>query len=112
MERSKPLGIRSAQSMASGHLSFCEEDCQNSKINLDDVWSLGKNSQSGDGVLCPESCHREASSFKFSISRLPKWAQAKVTTSNIVCKNLNYTSSEVSVLWIISFPFTRNSILL
>ncbi|KAK7256868.1 hypothetical protein RIF29_30412 [Crotalaria pallida] len=93
MERSNPLSPRSlVQSPARFHLSFCEE-CQHPKIKPENVWPLGNSSQSGDGALYPESNHGEASSFKFSTSRLPKWAQAKVTHSNIDCKNLN-TSSE------------------
>ncbi|TKY65891.1 Mitogen-activated protein kinase-binding protein 1 [Spatholobus suberectus] len=95
MEKNNPLSPRSSvQPPAYGHLSFCKEECQHSKINPEDVWSMRNKSQSGDGVLYPESSHRQASSFKFSASRLPKWAQTKVTSSNNVCKNRNCNSSE------------------
>ncbi|XP_027927091.1 mitogen-activated protein kinase-binding protein 1 isoform X2 [Vigna unguiculata] len=96
MERNNPLSPRSSSQPPSlGCLSFCNEEFQHSKINPDGVWSMMNNSQHGDGMLYPETSHREASSFKFSVSRLPRWAQAKVTRSNGVCKNLNFTSSEV-----------------
>ncbi|XP_019450724.1 PREDICTED: mitogen-activated protein kinase-binding protein 1 [Lupinus angustifolius] len=92
MERSNPLSPRSlAQPPACSHLSFCEGECQHPKINPENVWPLGNSSQSEDGSLYPESNHTEASSFKFSASRLPKWAQAKVISSS-VCKNLNASS--------------------
>ncbi|RDX82457.1 WD repeat-containing protein 62, partial [Mucuna pruriens] len=95
MEKNNPLSPRSSvQSPAYSHLSFCKEECQHLKINPGDVWSMRNKSQSGDGMLYPESSHREASSFKFSASRLPKWAQAKVISSNYACKNINCTSSE------------------
>lgn len=100
MERNNPLSPRSSSQPPSlGCLSFCNEEFQHSKINPDGVWSMMNNSQHGDGMLYPETSHREASSFKFSVSRLPRWAQAKVTRSNGVCKNLNFTSSEVCVLF-------------
>ncbi|KAK7294641.1 hypothetical protein RJT34_17531 [Clitoria ternatea] len=93
-----PLSPRSfVQPPACSHLSFCKEECQHSKINPEVVWSTRSNSQSGDGVRHSESSHKEASSFKFSVSRLPKWAQEKVNSSNNVCKNVNCTSSEVYV---------------
>ncbi|KAK7395150.1 hypothetical protein VNO78_15694 [Psophocarpus tetragonolobus] len=97
MEKNNPLSPRrSAQPSPYSYLSFCKESLH-SKINPKDVWSMRNNSQSGDAMLYPESSHREASSFKFSVSRLPKWAQAKVTTtskSNNDCKNLSCSSSE------------------
>lgn len=106
LEKNNPLSSRgSAQSPTFSHLSFSKEECQHSKINTEGVWSIRNGSQSGDGVLHPKSCDREASSFKFTVSRLPKWAQAKVTSCNNVCKNLNCTSSEVSIFWIVSFSF-------
>ncbi|KAG5142868.1 hypothetical protein JHK82_018563 [Glycine max] len=95
MEKNNPLSPRSSvQRPAYNYLSFCKEECRHSKINPEDVWSLRNNSQSGDGMLYPESSHSEASSFKFSVSRLPKWAQAKVTSSINVNKNLNCNSLE------------------
>lgn len=103
MVKSNPLPSRSS-GQHPPCLSFCKEECQYFMINPKEACSLRNNSQSWDGVLHPKSSHREASSFKFSVSRLPKWAQAKVTSCS---RNLNYTSSEVSVLWIISFPFWK-----
>ncbi|RYR62061.1 hypothetical protein Ahy_A04g019398 [Arachis hypogaea] len=94
MERTDPLGTRNlAQPLSFGHICSAV-DCQNSKVNLEGMQSLWNNTQSWDGLLCPKSCHKEASSFKFSISRLPRWAQSKVTSPNSVFKNLNNTSLE------------------
>ena len=108
MEQNNPLSPRSsAQPPAYSHLSFCKEECQHSKINPEDVWSMRNKSQSGDGLLYAENSPIEASSFKFSVSRLPKWAQAKVISSNNVCKNLNCTSSEVYICTLfLLFPKT------
>ncbi|KAJ1437346.1 WD40/YVTN repeat-like-containing domain superfamily [Sesbania bispinosa] len=95
MEKSNPFSSRSsAQPLACSHLSFSKVECQHTKVNPEDVLSLRNNNQSMDGALHPKSSHREASSFKFSVSRLPKWAQAKVTSCNNICENLNCTSSE------------------
>lgn len=102
MERNNPLSPRSSsQPPYLGCLSFCKEEFQHSKINPGGVWSMMNNSQHVNGMLYPGISQREGSAFKFSVSRLPKWAQAKVTGSNGVCKNLNCTSSEVFVLFII-----------
>ncbi|CAJ1803649.1 unnamed protein product [Sphenostylis stenocarpa] len=96
MEKNDPLSPRSSvQPPSLSYLLFCKEEFQHSKINAEGVWSMRNNSRNGDGMLYPGTSHKEASSFKFSVSRLPKWAQAKVTSSNGVCTNLNCTSSEV-----------------
>ncbi|KAI4353229.1 hypothetical protein L6164_002195 [Bauhinia variegata] len=95
MDRSNPLSPRSlSQSVGYNHLIVCEEECEQSKINLEHVWSLNDNSQTGERILYPGKSPKEASAFKFSVSRLPKWAQAKVTSSNIDCRGLKYHSSE------------------
>ncbi|XP_020235251.1 mitogen-activated protein kinase-binding protein 1 isoform X2 [Cajanus cajan] len=95
MEKYNPLSPRSSvQPLAYNHLSFCKEECQHSKINPEDVCSMRSKSQSRNGMIYPESCRREASSFKFSVSRLPKWARTKVINSNNICKNFNCTSSD------------------
>ncbi|XP_054779617.1 uncharacterized protein LOC129287476 isoform X2 [Prosopis cineraria] len=67
---------------------------QQSNINPEDVWSLGNNGQGSKRMSYPGSSYREAKAFKFSVSRLPKWAQAKVSSSNIVCQNTNNTLLE------------------
>ncbi|KAF7845400.1 mitogen-activated protein kinase-binding protein 1 isoform X1 [Senna tora] len=95
MEKCNTLSTRSfAQPSTFCHLPSYEEEFQQYKINSEDVWLLGNNSQSREGMLYPGSSHGEAIAFKFSVSRLPKWAQAKVTSSNIVCRNINNTLSE------------------
>ncbi|KOM37600.1 hypothetical protein LR48_Vigan03g098200 [Vigna angularis] len=78
MERNNPLSPRSSsQPPYLGCLSFCKEEFQHSNINPDGVWSMMNNSQHLNGMLNPGISQREASAFKFSVSRLPKWAQAK-----------------------------------
>ncbi|KAK8466480.1 hypothetical protein PHAVU_008G107900 [Phaseolus vulgaris] len=95
MEKNNPLSPRSSgQPPSLSCLSFCKEKFLHSKINPG-VWSMMNNNQHGDEMLYPGISHTEASAFKFSVSRLPKWAQAKVSSSNGVCKNLNCSSSEV-----------------
>jgi hypothetical protein len=104
MEKSNPLPSRIPdQPPACSHLSSCKEECQQCNINHKDVCSLRKESQSGNIVLNSKSCQRETPSFKYSISRLPRWAQANVTGYNDVCRNVSETSSEVSVLWLFLF---------
>jgi hypothetical protein len=104
MEKSNPLPSRIPdQPPACSHLSSCKEKCQQCNINHKDVCSLRKESQSGNIVLNSKSCQRETPSFKYSISRLPRWAQANVTGYNDVCRNVSETSSEVSVLWLLFF---------
>ncbi|KAL2337005.1 hypothetical protein Fmac_011451 [Flemingia macrophylla] len=95
MGKNKPLSPRSSvQPSAYCHLSFCKEEWKHSKSNPEDVWSTRNKSQSRDIMIYPESSIREASSFKFSVSRLPKWARAKVSGSSNVCKNLSCASSD------------------
>ncbi|KAJ7961294.1 mitogen-activated protein kinase-binding protein 1 isoform X1 [Quillaja saponaria] len=87
-EKQTPLSPRSlAQPVAFSHIILGEEEDQQYKINSEEVWSLGSNRQSRGGP-------RETSAFKFSVSRLPHWAKAKVTSSNIVQGDLKLTSSQ------------------
>ncbi|KAL5058108.1 hypothetical protein RYX36_029712 [Vicia faba] len=91
MENSNPLPSRIPdQPPACSHISSCKEECQCCNINHKDVCSLKKENKIGNGVLNSKSIHGEASSFKYSISRLPKWAQAKVTH----CVDVSCTSPE------------------
>lgn len=104
MEKSNPLPSRIPdQPPACSHLSSCKEECQHCKVHHEDVHLLRKESQSGNTVLNSKSSHSETPSFKYSISRLPRWAQAKVTDYNNVCRNVSGASSEVSVHWLFLF---------
>ncbi|XP_045793438.1 WD repeat-containing protein 62 isoform X1 [Trifolium pratense] len=95
MEKSNPLPSRIPdQPPACSHLPSCKEECQQCNINHKDVRSLRKESQSGNIVLNSKRCHRETPSFRYSISRLPRWAQANVTDYNDVCRNVSETSPE------------------
>ena len=105
-EKNNPLSPRSfVQPPAYSYPSFCKEERQHSKINPEDVWLMSNKSQSGDGMLYPESSHREDSSFKFSVWRLPKWTQAKVTSSIHASKNLNCASLEAYILKYLFYCF-------
>lgn len=96
MGKSNPLSPRSIPQPATFcHLPPFGEQFQQSKINPEDVFSLENNRQSSRRMSYPGSSGRRAKDFKFSVSRLPKWAQAKVRGSNIVCGNINNTLSEV-----------------
>ncbi|KAK4270452.1 hypothetical protein QN277_023488 [Acacia crassicarpa] len=97
--KSNPLSPTSlAQPATFCHLPPSGERIQQSMINPEDFWALENNSQSTGRMFYPGSSGREAKDFKFSVSRLPKWAQAKVTGSNVVCGKMNNTLSEACSL--------------
>eukprot|EP00268_Persea_americana_P034554 TRINITY_DN34183_c0_g1_i4.p1 TRINITY_DN34183_c0_g1~~TRINITY_DN34183_c0_g1_i4.p1 ORF type:complete len:921 (+),score=200.33 TRINITY_DN34183_c0_g1_i4:1022-3784(+) len=62
-----------------------EEICHQLTTKMKDISELGHFSQDGEQVLIEEEAHKESSAFKFSISRLPKWAQNHVTREETVC---------------------------
>lgn len=62
-----------------------EEICHQLTTKMKDISELGHFSQEGEQVLIEEGAHKESSAFKFSISRLPKWAQNHVTRKETVC---------------------------
>lgn len=62
-----------------------EEICHQLTTKMKDISELGHFSQDGEQVLIEEGAHKESSAFKFSISRLPKWAQNHVTREETVC---------------------------
>ncbi|KAH9672782.1 transducin/WD40 repeat-like superfamily protein [Citrus sinensis] len=74
-----------AQPAALSPIIFCEEEDQ--KCRMDSVNMSFKKDLDQIGPHL-------TSAFKFSISRLPKWAQKKVTDSEIVPGNLDFSLSQ------------------
>ncbi|XP_041026151.1 mitogen-activated protein kinase-binding protein 1 [Juglans microcarpa x Juglans regia] len=83
-----------AQSVDFSQILFYEEKDEQSRINAVDVLLRGNSNQTGKKIPCQSEGHRETSTFKFSISRLPRWAQAKVKISDIVPTELKFTLSQ------------------
>ena len=75
-------------------VSSLEEDYRQCKISPEDQ-SLPKDFNKVSRSVHQEKNNQETSTFKFSISRLPKWAQSKVTNSENVHGDAVYISSEV-----------------
>ncbi|KAG4925196.1 hypothetical protein JHK87_050736 [Glycine soja] len=91
--------------------SFCKEERQHSKINPEDVWSMSNKSQSGDGMLYPES----------SISSSPPEVQIPSDHASPLPDTLNSqdsssfggtcrTYSADSTCELIKFPVKENSV--
>ncbi|KDO53223.1 hypothetical protein CISIN_1g047837mg, partial [Citrus sinensis] len=83
-----------AQPAALSPIIFCEEEDQ--KCRMDSVnMSFKKDlDQIGPHLHYHGVKPHLTSAFKFSISRLPKWAQKKVTDSEIVPGNLDFSLSQ------------------
>lgn len=93
-----PLSLSSlAQPVAFSQLLFFEEEDQQCGINCEDALLPGNSNQVGQKRCYQHGEPREDSAFKFSVSRLPRWAQDKVTSSDIVPLNPNFTLSQVFV---------------
>lgn len=75
-----------AQPAALSQIIFCEEEDQKCRMDSVDMSFKKDLDQIGPHLT---------SAFKFSISRLPKWAQKKVTDSEIVPGNLDFSLSQV-----------------
>ncbi|KAM3689728.1 hypothetical protein ACB098_09G070500 [Castanea mollissima] len=87
-----PLSLSSlAQPAAFSQLLFFEEEDQQCGISCEDALLPGNSNQVGRKRRYQHGEPREASAFKFSVSRLPRWAQDKVTSSDIVPLNPNFT---------------------
>ncbi|CAL5335071.1 unnamed protein product [Camellia sinensis] len=93
-QNSRPSSPSSIVQPASlSHLKFYEEDDHPFKINPEQ-WTLPESSNPVR-LFCQGGGLRETSAFKFSISRLPKWARAKVNSPRIMPIDPDYTSSQV-----------------
>lgn len=83
------------QPVALSQIKFCEEEDQKGGINSKHM-QLIENSKGGRQRVRYHDCEPRATpAFRFSISRLPKWAQTKVTSPEIVPCNLEFPSSQV-----------------
>lgn len=94
-----------AQSVDFSQIFVYEEKDEQCRINAVDVLLPGNSNQTGKKIPCQSGGHRETSTFKFSISRLPRWAQAKVKISDIVSSDLKFTLSQVYACPILSSIF-------
>lgn len=102
-----PLSLSSlAQPVAFSQLLFFEEEDQQCGINCEDALLPGNSNQVGQKRRYQHGEPREDSAFKFSVSRLPRWAQDKVTSSDIVPLNPNFTLSQVFVYTIFCCQFS------
>lgn len=97
-----PLSL--AQPVGFRQISFYEEENKQFIVNPEDVL-LPENSNQIGQRMSHQGGPREISAFKFSVSRLPRWAQAKVTSSNIVPSDLKFNLPQVLVCMIKSPEF-------
>ncbi|XP_044510723.1 mitogen-activated protein kinase-binding protein 1 isoform X4 [Mangifera indica] len=82
------------QPVALSQIMFCKEEDQKGGINSKHM-HLIENSEGGGQRVRYHDCEPRATpAFRFSISRLPKWAQTKVTSPEIVPCNLEFPSSQ------------------
>ncbi|KAJ4704500.1 mitogen-activated protein kinase-binding protein 1 isoform X1 [Melia azedarach] len=79
------------QPVALSEIIFYEEEDE--KCRMGDMSFMVDFNQVGRG-LHYDGEPQVTSTFKFSISRLPKWAQEKVSSSDIIPRNLDFTSSQ------------------
>uniref|UniRef100_A0A2N9FAB1 Anaphase-promoting complex subunit 4 WD40 domain-containing protein n=1 Tax=Fagus sylvatica TaxID=28930 RepID=A0A2N9FAB1_FAGSY len=90
-----PLSSSSlAQPVAFSQILLYEEEDWQCRINPEDVMLPENSSQIGQKTHYQHGGPRQTSAFKFTVSRLPRWAQAKVTSLDIVPMNLNFTLSQ------------------
>jgi hypothetical protein len=92
----QPVGFR--------QIWFNEEEDEQFRVNPEDVL-LPENSNQIRQRMSYQGGPRETLAFKFSVSRLPRWAQAKVTSSNILPSDLKFNLSQVLVCMIKSPEF-------
>ncbi|XP_031276141.1 mitogen-activated protein kinase-binding protein 1 [Pistacia vera] len=83
-----------SQPVALSQIMFCEEENQKGGINSKHK-QLIENSKGGRQRVRYHNWEPRATpAFRFSISRLPKWAQTKVTSPEIVPCDLEFLSSQ------------------
>ncbi|KAA8518996.1 hypothetical protein F0562_016230 [Nyssa sinensis] len=80
--------------VALSQIMFHTKDDHLCKTNPKEVSVLKNSNQASQTLPCQRGCPQGTSAFKFSISRLPKWAQAKVTSSGIIPTNPEFTTSQ------------------
>lgn len=93
-KNSSPLSPKIlTQPITFSQIVFSEDDWQN-KYDSGDLLSPKTFEKSGKKVTQQGGDTQETKKFKFSVSRLPRWAQAKLTSSNVPREHC-LTSSEV-----------------
>ncbi|KAK3226204.1 hypothetical protein Dsin_006066 [Dipteronia sinensis] len=83
-----------AHPVCSSQIMFCEEDDKKCRWDHNDLSLLENSFQVGQVLHYRNGKPQQTPSFRFSISRLPKWAQAKVSSSDIP---IEFTSSQQQV---------------
>ncbi|PON63709.1 WD repeat containing protein [Trema orientale] len=83
-KKSSPLSPKSlTQPVAFSQIIFNEEDWQ-CRFDSRDLLSPEMLAKTGKKVTHQGGDTQETKKFKFSVSRLPRWAQAKLTSSNVL----------------------------
>lgn len=91
-----PSQICSSQLVVPNEGSILHEEIfHQSTTKIKGISELGYSSQAGEQVPDEERVYKESSAFKFSISRLPKWAQNQVAGEEIAHV---YPESNVSLV--------------
>ncbi|KAK0585024.1 hypothetical protein LWI29_022366 [Acer saccharum] len=83
-----------AHPVCSSRSMFCEEDDKKCRWDRNDLSLLENSFQVGQVLHYRNGKPQQTPSFRFSISRLPKWAQTKVSSSDIPIES---TSSQQQV---------------
>lgn len=83
------------QPVSSSGIKFHEEDDYQCKICPEEVILPECSKTLSQKHFYQRVSLPETSAFKFSISRLPKWAQAKVTSPRVMPIDPDYISSQV-----------------
>lgn len=91
-------GLLSPRSIAEpvdfSQVIFCEEEDQPFNLDTEDLLLSESSNHIAKDVICQQGEPQEILEFKFSVSRLPRWAQAKVTGSHIVHRKLSLNSPQ------------------
>ncbi|XP_077223117.1 transducin/WD40 repeat-like superfamily protein isoform X3 [Tasmannia lanceolata] len=99
----------SSQSVVPSEGILCEEVGHNSSNNLKDISVLGNSNQDGERMVIEDMGYGEISAFKFSTSRLPKWAQIKVTRKETVNSDPECVLSQEVEFEACTSPMDNNS---
>lgn len=97
-ENSSPLSPRNfTQPALFTRNVFCGEQDQSGKTNPKTILPVDNTSHVKEKVHHREGGSQETPAFKLTVSRLPKWAQAKVTSSDFSARNLEFTLAQKQV---------------
>jgi len=80
---------------AFNQIVFSEAEDQQCTYNAEKILLPENSNQFGEKKFYQGERSPRISMFRFSVSRLPRWAQAKVEGSNSVSKNPDITSFQV-----------------